>query len=76
MATLYRNNIIRALRKKYEAEIEFHKVNVDILLDNTVGVAEHADVLKTVDEEIAKISEWEERLQILNKHFSGVNLAP
>ena len=69
MSTLYRNNILKALKKHYEAQIEFHKVNVDILLDNIVAVAEHPDVMATIDNEIGKISEWEEKLQILNKYF-------
>jgi len=71
MSTLYRNNILRALKKHYEAQIDYHKVNVDIILDNVVAVAEHPDVMSTIDNEIAKISEWEERLQILNKHFGA-----
>lgn len=74
MSTLYRNNILKALKKHYEAQIEFHKVNVDILLDNVVAVAEHPDVMATIDNEIGKISEWEEKLQILNKYFYGVAL--
>jgi hypothetical protein len=69
MTTLYRNNILRALRKHYEAQVDLHKINIDIMLDNIVGVAEHPDVIKTVDDEIGKISEWEEKLQILNKYF-------
>ena len=72
MSTLYRNNILKALKKHYEAQIEYHKVNVDIILDNVVAVAEHPDVMSTIDNEIAKISEWEEKLQILNKYFYGV----
>lgn len=74
MSTLYRNNILKALKKHYEAQIEFHKINVDILLDNIVAVAEHPDVMATIDNEIGKISEWEEKLQILNKYFYGVAL--
>ena len=69
MSTLYRNNILKVLKKHYEAQIELHKVNVDILLDNIVAVAEHPDVMATIDNEIGKISEWEEKLQILNKYF-------
>lgn len=70
---LYRYNIVRALTKHYEAQIDYHKVNVNIMLDNVVAVAEHPDVMKTVDEEIAKIAEYEERLQILTKHFTGIS---
>lgn len=72
MTTLYRNNILRALRKHYEAQVDLHKVNIDIMLDNIVGVAEHPDVIKTVDDEIKKLCEWEERLQTLDKYFTKI----
>ena len=67
---LYRSQILKALKKHYESSIEYHTVNVNILLDNTVGVAEHPDVMNTIDTELSKIAEWEEKLQILNKYFS------
>lgn len=72
MTTLYRNNILRVLRKHYEAQVDLHKVNIDIMLDNIVGVAEHPDVIKTVDDEIKKLCEWEERLQTLDKYFTKI----
>jgi predicted sugar kinase len=69
MSITHRSNILKALKQKYEAEIEFHKVNIEILLNNHVGVGEHPDIMKTIDQEVAILAEWEEKLQILTKHF-------
>jgi hypothetical protein len=69
MTITHRSHILRALKQKYEAEIEYHKVNIEILLNNHIGVAEHGDMMKTIDQEVAILAEWEEKLQILSKYF-------
>jgi hypothetical protein len=61
----YREAIVDALEQQYRAKIKGHLVNINIMLDNIVSVAEHPDVIGMVDAEIAKIAEWEERLAIL-----------
>ena len=47
-----RDDIIRALEKKFEGEITAHKVNVEILLENTVGVGEHPNITETIEQEL------------------------
>jgi hypothetical protein len=42
------------------------------MLDNVVAVAEHPDVMNMVDESIVKLSEYDEKLQTLNKYFTSV----
>ena len=37
-----RDHIIKALIKKFEGDISAHKVNVEIMLENTVGVLQLA----------------------------------
>jgi hypothetical protein len=72
MTNNYRFTILRALKAHYEAQIEYHKVNINIMLDNVVAVAEHPDVMNMVDEAIVKLSEYDEKLQTLNKYFTSV----
>jgi hypothetical protein len=69
MTITHRGLILSALKQKYQAEIDYCKANIEILLNNHMGVGEHPDVMGTIDGEIAKLSEWEEKLQILNKHY-------
>ncbi len=39
-----RENIIKALIDKFEGEISAHKINVEIMLENTVGVGDHPNI--------------------------------
>ena len=59
--------IVKAIRKKLEGEIEAYKVNVQIILENTVGVAEHPDVIETVEKQLDIIASCEDKLDVLNK---------
>ena len=65
-----RDMILDTLKKHAEASIEKHKVNVEILVSNPVGVAAHSDHLDTVGKELDAMEKYESRLEILNKHFT------
>ena len=64
-----RYELIRACKINFEGEIEKHRMNVEILLQNTVGVAEHPDIMETIEKELAVIAEYDDKLSVLNKYF-------
>ena len=45
------------------------KANVEIFLENAVGVGEHNDVIQTIDLEIAKIATAEDNIAVLHKYL-------
>ena len=45
-------NALQLLINKYENEIDMAKFNVDNLINNPVGVAEHPDLLETIETEL------------------------
>ena len=51
-------NIIQALKNSFEASIDRHKVNVSIMMSNSVGVPEHPDLLQTIEDELEKIAHY------------------
>ena len=55
--------IVIALRKKYEAEIDCARTNVAVYLNNPAGVAEHPDIVSSVDSLIQIIAEARDKLQ-------------
>lgn len=55
--------ILAALAEKYRALINNHKVNVEIHLNNTTGVAEHIDHLETVEKELEKMAHYRDLLE-------------
>ena len=69
MADKLKLEMLDALRAHFKAKISMHKVNVDVLMAMTVGVAEHPDVMKTIEDELAIIAEYDDKLEVLNKHF-------
>ena len=55
--------IVVALRRKYEAEIDCARTNVAVYLNNPAGVAEHPDIVSSVDGLIQIIAEARDKLQ-------------
>ena len=64
-----RYELIRACKINFEGEIEKHRMNVENLLQNRVGVAEHPDIMETIEKELAVIAEYYDKLSFLNKYF-------
>jgi len=65
--------IINALKKHAEGQIAKHRVNVEIYMQNAVGVGEHHDILETMDIEIAKIADAEDKMDVVLKHLKIAN---
>ena len=64
-----REDLIRASQLHFKAHIQKHKVNVENLLENSVGVAEHPDIMDSVEKELEIMAEYEDKLEILNKYY-------
>ena len=64
-----RENIIKALIDKSEGEISAHKINVEIMLENTVGVGDHPNITETIEQELEIISKYDDKLNVLTKYF-------
>ena len=67
----YREDLIKVSELYFRAQIEKHKVNVENLLENLVGVAEHSDIVETIEKELQVIANYDEKLNVLQKYFKG-----
>ena len=70
-----REDLIRASQLHFKAHIQKHKVNVENLLENSVGVAEHPDIMDSIEKELEIMAEYEDKLEILNKYFPVEDLS-
>ena len=68
-----RENIIKALIDKFEGEISAHKINVEIMLENTVGVGDHPNITETIEQELETISKYDDKLNVLKKYFTDIS---
>lgn len=66
----FREKMLNASIAHFKGNIEKHKVNVELLLENATGVAEHPDIMDTIEKELAIIAEYDDKLEVLNKYFS------
>ena len=61
-------NVIKEHMIKYlEGQISKHTVNAQVFMKNPVGVAEHPDTMATIEEELGKIAEFQDKLNALNQ---------
>ena len=64
-----REQLLTALRAYYVGNIEKHKMNIENLIMNNVGVAEHPDYIETISKEMAEVAKYDEMLQMIDKFF-------
>ncbi len=64
--------ILAALVKKYEAEMAAAQANIDVYLNNPVGIGEHPDLVAAVDSEMSKIATARDKLNTLKEIWETV----
>ena len=61
-----RDDLLQASRLQFRAQIEKHRINVENLLNNSVGVGEHPDIMATIQSELEKMSSYHDKLEMLD----------
>ena len=61
---------IRSLKGYYSSLIDIRKSELQVYIDNPVAIGEHSNLIDTMDELIGKIADAEDKLIVLETHFS------
>jgi hypothetical protein len=61
-----RDEFIGALRLNFKANIEKHRVNVENIMCNSVGIGEHGDVMDEIEKELGFMSDYADKLEMLD----------
>ncbi len=64
-----KTDLYQAIKSYLQGNIDRHVANVKIQSVNAVGVAEHPDHIATIEGELSKIAEFEDKLEVLKKYF-------
>ena len=60
-----KEQLVHALKTKYDADYQMHKANLDIYLNNPVGIGEHPQHFEEMD-----------KLEVLNEEYpDAIHLA-
>ena len=70
MAQEMRTQMIQSMKAHAEGHIQKHKANVEIYLNQPVGIGEHGDVLETIEKELNIIAMSHDQLEMLNTYFA------
>ena len=69
MGVNLRTELLNASKTHFEAHIEKHRVNVENLLQNSVGIGEYGDIMDTIEKELEEMSKYHDLLEILSTYF-------
>ena len=64
-----RNKLIGSIKSYLQGNIDKLCANVENLLDNHVALAEHPDIIDTIEKELDVVADYEDKLNVLNKYF-------
>jgi len=64
-----RAEMLKALKSHAQGHIDKHIMNVNVYLNNAVGIGDHPDVLEAMEKEIAIIATYMDELEVLNRYF-------
>ena len=61
--------ILKALRKRYEADVAAAIANIEVYNENPAGIGEHADIVSAVDCEVVKLTNALDKIEALKEFF-------
>ena len=64
-----RDQMIKALLAHAQGDIEKHKANVEIYLNNPAGIGEHSDIMESVENELNMIAKYQDHIDVIQKYF-------
>jgi hypothetical protein len=64
-----KKQIVETLTQHFEAHIQKHKMNVDIMLANPMAIHDHTDLMDAIEKEVAQIAEYMDKLEVMEKYF-------
>jgi predicted AAA+ superfamily ATPase len=66
-----RDALIKSLKSFLQGNLEKHKTNIEVYLNQSVGIGEHSDIIDTIEKELDSMVSYEDKLQVLDKYFGS-----
>ena len=71
-----KEQLVHALKTKYDADYQMHKANLDIYLNNPVGIGEHPQHFEEMDKLVESMTSARDKLEVLNEEYpDAIHLA-
>ena len=71
-----KEQLVNALKTKYDADYQMHKANLEIYLNNPVGIGEHPQHFEEMDKLVESMTAARDKLEVLNEEYpDAIHLA-
>ena len=67
-----KEQLVHALKTKYDADYQMHKANLDIYLNNPVGIGEHPQHFEEMEKLVESLTAARDKLEVLNEEYPDV----
>ena len=67
-----KEQLVQALKSKYSADYKMHKANLEIYLNNPVGIGEHPQHFEEMDKLVESMTAARDKLEVLNKEYPNI----
>jgi hypothetical protein len=64
-----RDELLSASKQLFTANISKHVLNIEVLLQKQVGVAEHPDIMETIEKEMEQIAHYKDLVDVVENYF-------
>ena len=64
-----KKQLVQALKSKYSADYKMHKANLEIYLNNPVGIGEHPQHFEEMDKLVESMTAARDKLEVLNDEY-------
>ena len=61
--------LIKAFISHAQGHINKHLANVEVYLNNPVGVGEHPDIMEAIESEIEQVAKYDDQIAMIKKYF-------
>jgi CBS domain-containing protein len=66
-----RQQLIEASKEHFLSHIAKHRMNVEVMLKNPTAIPEHSDIMEAIEKEVAKMAEYQDKLEVMERYFSA-----
>jgi len=66
-----RQILLKAVKSHAQGHIDKHIANIEIYLNQSVGIGEHSDIVEAIELELEEIAKYQDQLDIVKKYFDN-----
>ena len=68
--------MIDAIKAHAKGHIKKHTMNVEVYLNNPVGVGEHPDIIEAIEKELDMVAKYHDQLEVIKNYIEKDPLKP